>query len=296
MSYCLTDSIRTYGFRFQDDSLPVPIQLVSIGHEQRFDPGYNWHGLRRSEDACLFQYTLGGFGEIKFGGGTQPLRKGQGFFVRLPSDHHYYLPAYSDGWEFYWIMVEGELANRIARQIGEQYGVVHSIDPESRVIKMLANGYDLARAEHIRDGFQASMLAYEFTLELLRSVKGLRSRTDARAKKIQEAMAFVDQHYSEPISVDDIAARSSLSKYHFMHRFREQTGYTPVQYLTKVRIENAAHLLQLSDHTIDDIAHEVGYANGNYFCKIFRKYVGCSPGTFRKGDTIVSTSKLTIGI
>lgn len=296
MSYCLTDSIRTYGFRFQDDSLPVPIQLVSIGHEQRFDPGYSWHGLRRSEDACLFQYTLGGFGEIKFGGTTYPLRKGQAFFVRIPGDHHYYLPAYSDGWEFFWIMVAGELANRIAAQVLEQYGIIHSFTPDARVIKMLAGGYELAKGEHIRDGLQASMIAYEFTFELLRSIKGLHGTANTRTKRIREAMTFIDQHFGDPISVDDIAERSGLSKYHFMHRFREQTGYTPVQYLTKVRIENAARLLQLSDRTIDEIAHQVGYANGNYFCKIFRKYVGCSPGTFRKGDTIVSTSKLTIGI
>lgn len=296
MLSCVTDSIKTYGFRFQDDSLTFPVQLVSVGHEHRFDSAYSWHGLKRSEDACLFQYTVSGFGEIQSGGSAHRLSRENAFLVQIPSDHHYYLPAYSEGWEFYWIMLTGPMVVQVVEQIADQHGVIHSFGADSDVIKSLKSIFEFARKGHINDGFHASVLAYEFTFELFRSIRRLNARLDTCAAKIAVAVSFIGQHYRDPISVDDIAQWSGLSKYHFMHRFREQTGYTPVQYLTKVRIEHAAQLLQLSGRTIEDIAHDVGYANSNYLCKIFRKYVGCTPGAFRKGTSFVSTSKLTIGI
>ena len=57
---------------------------------------------------------------------------------------------------------------------------------------------------------------------------------------------------------------------------------SPLQYLTKVRIERAFVLLRDTDTTINDISKKVGYANANYFNKVFRKVVGTSPGQFRQ--------------
>jgi YesN/AraC family two-component response regulator len=69
---------------------------------------------------------------------------------------------------------------------------------------------------------------------------------------------------------------------------------TPVQYLTKIRIQKAAELLRSTSSSVTDIADEVGYANANYFNKVFRKAVGVSAGTFRNSKDVVGIDHLII--
>jgi YesN/AraC family two-component response regulator len=67
-----------------------------------------------------------------------------------------------------------------------------------------------------------------------------------------------------------------------------------VQYLTKIRIQKAAELLRSTSSSVSDIAALVGYANANYFNKVFRKAVGVSAGTFRHSKDVAGIDHLII--
>ena len=94
-------------------------------------------------------------------------------------------------------------------------------------------------------------------------------------------------------SLDEIAAAVGLSKYYFSRLFLKTTGSTPIEYLSKIRIRTSITLLSETDRTIDDIAQAVGYANGSYFIKVFRQWVGDSPGEFRRSKSTIAFNHFT---
>ncbi|WHT49477.1 helix-turn-helix transcriptional regulator [Sporosarcina thermotolerans] len=73
-----------------------------------------------------------------------------------------------------------------------------------------------------------------------------------------------------------------MSKYHLQRLFKKNTGLTPQEYLTKVRMLHSKHLIENTNDSITHIAHLSGYTSSAYFSEIFYRYFGCTPTDFRK--------------
>ena len=86
----------------------------------------------------------------------------------------------------------------------------------------------------------------------------------------------------ESLSVKDISEHVFLSASYVCTFFKSETGQTLTQYLTEYRMEKAKHLLTDSRYKITDISSRVGYSDGNYFGKSFKKYTGFSPSEYRE--------------
>lgn len=95
-------------------------------------------------------------------------------------------------------------------------------------------------------------------------------------------LQYIDQHYTEEFSLEDIAAELNCSAPYISHVFKDVTGYSPMQYRTRCRIGLAQTFLISSDMTSTQIATMVGYDNTNYFNTVFTKIVGQSPIRYRK--------------
>ena len=94
-------------------------------------------------------------------------------------------------------------------------------------------------------------------------------------KKITE---YMEEHYREKISLDQIAANMYLSSYYISKLFKSETGDTPINYLISLRMEKAKELLDtVPDCTIQNVAAAVGYEDAYHFSKLFKKYYGISP-------------------
>ena len=76
--------------------------------------------------------------------------------------------------------------------------------------------------------------------------------------------------------------RSGLNERTFSRRFRAATGYSPIEYIQTLRIEEAKQLLETSSLGVDDVSEEIGYANPAYFRKLFKRRTGVSPARYRK--------------
>jgi AraC family transcriptional regulator len=85
------------------------------------------------------------------------------------------------------------------------------------------------------------------------------------------------------ITVQSLADLVGLSKFHFSRSFRETTGMTPLEFLTRERMKRAGILLWESSRSIIDIAMDVGYSSPNHFSRVFRRITGSSPSEFRSG-------------
>lgn len=93
---------------------------------------------------------------------------------------------------------------------------------------------------------------------------------------------YIDNHYNEQISLEQIADAVKANKYYLSHMFKAKTGFSPLQYVVRRRIGEAQNLLINTNMSITQIAATVGYNNSNYFQNIFRKYMGMTPGHYRK--------------
>jgi AraC family transcriptional regulator len=87
---------------------------------------------------------------------------------------------------------------------------------------------------------------------------------------------------SEDISLDELAAEAQLSPYHFARMFKESVGVPPRVYLTRLRIEKACELLEMTDLPITEIAFEVGYSSNQVLARVFTKYQNMSPSDYRR--------------
>ncbi len=102
-------------------------------------------------------------------------------------------------------------------------------------------------------------------------------------RRTQMMTDFIRQNYRSDITLGDIAASANISKSEASRCFQSCLNVSPVSYLLHYRAEMAAHLLRDSTMTIEAISYECGFGSASYFCKMFRRYSGMTPGEYRKG-------------
>ncbi len=100
--------------------------------------------------------------------------------------------------------------------------------------------------------------------------------------KIYASIKYILNHYGERLSVKDLAAESNYSVNYFRKLFTEQTGVTPLNYITNIRLRMAAILLRSSDRTIVDVAEACGFNSLSSFNRCFRDQYGTTPAQWRK--------------
>ncbi|WP_223779055.1 helix-turn-helix domain-containing protein [Streptomyces sp. 135] len=108
-----------------------------------------------------------------------------------------------------------------------------------------------------------------------------RPLAEPRLTSTAGARAWALAHLAEPLTLADLAAVESMSVRTFSRRFREETGLTPMRWLTQRRVERARELLESTDHTVDRIAAEAGFGTGASLRQHFAAGVGVSPGVYR---------------
>ncbi|MCZ2258508.1 helix-turn-helix transcriptional regulator [Sporosarcina sp. G11-34] len=282
----------TFGFRFKELHQKRIAGIHSLGWEKQLDYSYDWNGLNRSEtDIIIFQYTLKGVGEISIKNHIYRLETSNAFFIKVPSDHRYYLPSDSSEWEFIHITLFGEEALKLYENIVNEVGHIFSLDLYSAPISIILEVLGKVTRNKMNDGYEASSYAYSFLMELNRHILDIQTGKEWPVA-ISNAVAFIDINYHNHITLDDIVAASELSKYHFSRLFNKYINLTPIQYLTNIRINKSIDLLKNKTLSIDEIAFKVGFSNGNYFGKVFRSYLDISPGEYRNTKSFITVDHL----
>lgn len=98
---------------------------------------------------------------------------------------------------------------------------------------------------------------------------------------IPDALKYIESHYNENISMDEVAKNVNISYHYFSKMFKQQTGKSFTDYLTDLRIEKSMFMLEKTQKSIKDISLELGYNDSNYFCKIFKRITGLTPTEYR---------------
>jgi AraC-like DNA-binding protein len=104
----------------------------------------------------------------------------------------------------------------------------------------------------------------------------------SRFRSLESALTYLHQNIHQELSLSEMAEQSGLSISHFSYLFKQQTGYSPMDYFIHLKMQRACTMLSLTQKTVHEIAYEVGYSDPYYFSRIFKKVVGVSPRAYRE--------------
>jgi AraC-like DNA-binding protein len=111
--------------------------------------------------------------------------------------------------------------------------------------------------------------------------EGLRLQSGQVPPLVERVSRFVREHLSEPLELEDLADAMHMSKHHFARKFREESGKTPMRFVTEIRLQVARQLLLNTDLTIAAVAEEVGLNSAAQFSHVFKRHLQITPGSLR---------------
>ena len=222
------------------------------------------HTSRRlGMNSYLFFYIKSGSGVLEYEGTIYQLKKGDCVF--LDCNHNYSHRTSSDLWSLQWVHFYGNNADKIHEQFRER------------------NNAPVFHPDYIRD-----MMIAEKIMGLLALImhdceqQEAEKVTSSKVGLLKDIKAYLEIHFRDSISLDDLAGLFYIDKYYLTRRFKQQYGCTVNTYLQQLRITHAKHLLRFSDRSIEEIALGCGVNDPNYFARLFKKVEGISPGEFRR--------------
>jgi len=249
---------------------------------------YQWDcHCRGNVPFVIFQYTLEGTGCFCLDGRTYEVPAGSAFISLVPEQARYFYPPDShEPWTFCWMNFYGGLGLDLWRRMREQFGPVIRIPPRSAVAVQLVSLARKIADRKFADRYEAGAEAYAFYTNYWREAgQPLRGRTDP----VAEAVQICRNHFRDPISIKELAARCKLSREHFSRIFKEREGVPPAAYLRKQRLAAAAEMLHLSRLPLKEVALRTGFYSARHLMKAFGRAYGKTPQQYRR--EALSTSK-----
>ncbi len=197
------------------------------------------------------------------------------------------------------VAVKGLPANCL---IGAEYSPVFPAgECADSISQMMGSIHSLLATDAKGTTETCNYLAAALVSELLRVIRKycanegntVRSRTDIIAGQVKN---YIDTHFDEQFTLQDISDAIRVSPYHLAHMFKENTGYSPMQYTVRRRLGEAQSLLISTNMSVTEIAVSVGFGNPCHFNTMFSKYIGMSPSRYRssyvaRDDTAEHTTR-----
>ncbi|MBQ2718657.1 MAG: AraC family ligand binding domain-containing protein [Clostridia bacterium] len=237
-------------------------------------PGHAASGLR---DYYMIHYVVSGRGRFDYRGETYAPGAGQ-IFIVSPGEWHRYVADEREPWHYVWICFRGTRAADLATRPPVQR---YTGDAFRRLLR--CGEYGSAAAEY------AVSCLFEVLSFILRETRagGAEGEGDGYAER---ARRMVDTLYMMPITVGGIAAQLSIDRRYLPRLFRARYGITLREYLTRVRMENAARLLR-EGYNAEEAGRLSGYDDPVNFYRMFKRSFGEGAAAYRRriaaaaGDT-----------
>ena len=101
-------------------------------------------------------------------------------------------------------------------------------------------------------------------------------------KECSYVKQYIDLHYQENITLDELSRLTYVNKYYLVHAFKKYIGLSPINYLISKRVEEAKVLLETTNYSVSQISDIVGFSSQSYFSQVFKKTMGTTPFEIRK--------------
>jgi len=240
---------------------------------------------RTRHDDHLLIYCIDGAGLLQVGGQRHSVQRGD--LLLLPKGFgHHYQALEQHPWTIYWAHFDGTDAAafighlQIPRQHGEL--LLTQLGLHSRLTAEFEALLELRESTYNLDAYLCAANRLRQILSHIALLIPLaRQQEQGVGMDLERIHSLMQSHLHEQLSLDALAASANLSKYHFVKRYRELTGSTPINRFIQLKIERACHLLDTTNNGIGEVAFAVGYGDAYYFSRLFKKVMGISPSYYR---------------
>lgn len=142
--------------------------------------------------------------------------------------------------------------------------------------ELAANGYEFSVREHVT---KIIMYIIDNTNSASKETSNKRLRDLKRCRKM---LRYIENHFSEDISLFDIASSAMIGESECLRCFKHILGTSPIQYVKKYRLQKAQSMLLTTTKSIIDIGFACGFSEISYFSKAFKEMYACTPSGYRK--------------
>lgn len=144
-----------------------------------------------------------------------------------------------------------------------------------------------AQHAHSTEAYTVCNLLANALLNIIYAKIVSRQKTGALAQKndeefIQSIIQFLDEHYQEPISLQELGKEFHISPSYLSHIFKTEIGLPPIKYLMNRKIGESQNLLMNTSLPISDISDSLGFNDSGHFSRTFKKYIGITPSEYRQ--------------
>ncbi|WP_274651190.1 AraC family transcriptional regulator [Paenibacillus humicola] len=257
--------------------LPFYVSAIGCRYEQEH--------VRREAGLHLFQWLqcFEGEGVLKLADGKEhAVRPGMGMLLFPGVYHEYY--AKGDRWQVDWLTFDGTYVRNLWMDAGIATSSLFTMpDPEGLLAKIRSLQQQV-RTQGALNVYTCSSMLYGILTDIIE--RGIHHRIETvsqQCARLQPVFAYIEANYTQPLTLQALADLLCISPEYLCQLFRKATGLRPFAYINQVRVNRSKPLLIGSPALeLERIAAACGFQSASYYCAMFKKYEGVTPGAFRK--------------
>lgn len=262
----ISDEIREHFYYLEDFSI--------------FTCGGSFFTRRKDYDSYQIIYTYEGCAGLEYEGRTYTLNPGDGFFLDCRRPHYYYTKG--GYWKHSVFHFNGPALPILYEEFLKTGSVIFHQPVTGSYQTHLEQLLEIYQSiSPVRD-YQASDCISTIVTDILVSAEERAvSQAGGQDENLRYLAYYMEQHFSEPLSLDFLSRLAGLSKFYLSRKFKKFKGFAPGDYLVHLRIERAKELLKSTELPAAKVGVIVGIGDVNNFTNLFRKKTGMTPGQYR---------------
>ncbi|WP_340003628.1 AraC family transcriptional regulator [Paenibacillus sp. FSL K6-0276] len=259
-----------------------PLFISDIGFFPRLISHY--HKRPTGSEAHIVIYCITGEGWVSLNGQKKQIMH-KGSIIVIPAHMpHEYASSKTNPWTIYWFHMKGENASAFFEGIDQYATPTHiTVEKSTTFIELFNECYDLLEKGYsLNRIIYVSQLACHLAALIRFSQQQPHIKLNHKKKHdIEHSLQFMTEHLETNISLQELADRADLSVPHFSLLFRKTTGYSPIDYYLRLKIQLACQHLDLTEQSVKEISIRLGFNDPYYFSRTFKKIMGKSPTDYR---------------
>ena len=213
-----------------------------------------------------------------------------------PGQQTFYTADAKNPWVYAWVDFDGLKARELMIQAGLTYNNPIYISKINEDREMVKN--EILAIVNSKNSFPLSTIGhlYLFISALITSSSMRKEVTGGGLHDfyIRECLTFIEQHYHENLSVEDIASFCNLDHSYLAKIFKSVLNTSPQDFLIRYRINKSCDLMKITNYSIAEISEMVGYQNQFNFSRAFKKLIGKSPRNWRNENKYQNTDQASV--
>lgn len=202
--------------------------------------------------------------------------------ILYPHEWHSYAPDPSTGWSEAWIGFTGDNAERLLCDFfPEKEKPIHRVGVNASLCAAFENAYEVAQKQ--LPAYQQQLAGYVTLIVCTVYARSMQLpyMDNPDTDNINQAMKYMRQHLNCNLNMETVAKQAGMSYSKFRKVFKDYTGFAPVKYFLRLKMERAKDHLLSTNLSCKEIAYSLGFDSPSHFNKMFRLYEGLTPMDFR---------------